>query len=417
MRFLHLADVHLDTPFRGRSRELATRLREAGRAALVDAVEVAIRESADAFLIAGDLFDGERLSWPSERLLVESMERLLAAGIHPLYATGNHDPGRGAGLRAGIAWPEGMTVFDESSPRRVAVEREGRPIGWVTGAGHEGPAEARDLSATFPRPPGPLPEVALLHTQVLRSRGADSHDRYAPSSLDELIATEYDYWALGHVHLRQELSGDPAVHYPGNPQGRHPGESGARGALLVDVERGSPARATFVELARVRWETLEAGDLRELGSWRALVDRITRRWEEARRPDPGLPGGEWIVRVELTGPSPLASELARPDQLAELEAELRAELGALDLELRTSGLLPSHRPAEHRERVDVLGEALRLLEAIEEGRLDDPAALLGIEPGELAGLEERDTGTYLRELLQERAPALMETLLQPEARG
>ena len=93
MRFLHVADVHLDTSFSGRSEAVRRRLRDASREAFRNAVDLAIREDVHAFLIAGDLFDGERLSFQTERFLLEQTERLGDHGITVVYATGNHDPG------------------------------------------------------------------------------------------------------------------------------------------------------------------------------------------------------------------------------------------------------------------------------------------------------------------------------------
>ncbi|MGD8873441.1 MAG: DNA repair exonuclease, partial [Gemmatimonadota bacterium] len=105
MRFLHVADVHLDTSFAGRSESVRRRLREASREAFRRAVDLAIREEVHAFLIAGDLFDGERLSFTTERFLLDQASRLADHGITVVYATGNHDPGApGAGPRS-LAWP------------------------------------------------------------------------------------------------------------------------------------------------------------------------------------------------------------------------------------------------------------------------------------------------------------------------
>ncbi len=78
MRFLHVADVHLDTSFAGRSEAVRRRLREASREAFRRAVDVALQEEVDAVLIAGDLFDGDRLSFETERFLLEQVGRLLS---------------------------------------------------------------------------------------------------------------------------------------------------------------------------------------------------------------------------------------------------------------------------------------------------------------------------------------------------
>jgi len=412
MRFLHLADVHLDTSFRGRSPELRERLREAGRQVLMDAVEMALARGVDALLIAGDLFDGERLSFRSERYLMEALQRLIEGGVTPIYATGNHDPGGVSGTRSALQWPEELILFDAPEPRRAAVTRDGEVVGWVTGAGHDSPAVERDLSRDFPRPEGRLPEVALLHTQVMTSRGSEAHDRYAPSHLDHLVLAGFDYWALGHIHLPQELSAHPAVRYSGNPQGRHPGESGPRGALLVEVLPGSAPRIDFVELARIRWETLRGGDLSEAPSWRALVDRLAAGWQQARAGDPGRPGCEWIVRVELEGPSPIYRQLLAAENRREIAEELRDLLGVLDVEVRTGGLVPRIDPANHRDRIDVVGESLRLLDGILAGDHPDPAGLLGIDPGDLAALGDRGPAEYLQELLEGHSSRLLELVLR-----
>ena len=109
MRFLHLADVHLDTPFAGRRPEVRRRLRGAVREAFGTAVDTALEESVDAVVIAGDLFDGATLSFQTERFLLDELRRLTEVGIPVVYATGNHDPGRQQ-RRSRIEWPTGVHV-------------------------------------------------------------------------------------------------------------------------------------------------------------------------------------------------------------------------------------------------------------------------------------------------------------------
>lgn len=75
-RFLHLADVHLDTTFLCRTAALRSRLRDALREAVKRAVDCAIEEDVHAVLVAGDLFDNERLSFATEQFLSEQLSRL-----------------------------------------------------------------------------------------------------------------------------------------------------------------------------------------------------------------------------------------------------------------------------------------------------------------------------------------------------
>ena len=411
MRFLHLADLHLDTSFATRSASVRERLREATRRALEAAVQLALREEVDAVLIAGDLFDGERLSFYTERYLTRTLGQLTSQGIHVVYVTGNHDPGGPSGPAARIGWPEGMTLISEPEPRQVPIHRDGRLVGRVTGAGHGSSRESDDLSARFPHPQGDVPEVALLHTQVVGARGEGDHDRYAPSELSRLRASGFDYWALGHIHVRQAVSTDPAIHYSGNLQGRHPGERGPRGGLLVELAPPAAPRVEFVELAPIRWETLELDGLETASTLTALTDRVRSAWEEERRADPGLPGAQWLLRVVLRGPCPLHRELATADDRAHLARELEASLDLLEAEIRAEGVRPPLDPASHSERVDVLGEALRLVAALQDPDGPSPSAALELTPDELAGLDDGDPDPYLRELLRGELPTLLSALL------
>jgi len=399
MRFVHVADVHLDTSFAGRSDEVRRRLREASREAFRRAVDLAIREDVHALLIAGDLFDGERLSFRTERFLLEEAARLADQGIAIVYATGNHDPGSPSSGPRPLAWPANVRGATDATPRRFLIsDAAGRPVGCVTTAGHATAEETRDLSRHFPRPVGDLPEVGLLHTQVHSSLGAEEHQAYAPSELSFLLRAGYDYWALGHVHVRQMLAEDPPIWYAGSLQGRTHADRGERGALLVDLsDRGAPA-VSFRSLAPVRWETIEVDRLDGVGSLDELERQVQLVWEAARARDPGARGTEWMTRVVLSGPCPLWTELRTQEDRDLLARELAQLLGALEVTVVADAVHPVLSIDEHRTRVDVLGEALRLVGALHRG----DARLDGLDAGDLAGVTSDDrvaVERYVRDLL------------------
>jgi DNA repair protein SbcD/Mre11 len=411
MRLLHLADIHLDTLFARRSQRLRERLREASREAFRRAVGLAIREEVDAVLVAGDLFDGHRLSFPTERFLLEELRRLGEAGIPCLYCTGNHDPGSGIAGDGRIRWPAHVELFADGEPRSVVIERGGRPVGTVTSAGHRTDREGDDLSARFGGRPDPsLPAVAMLHTQVTGAGGAEAHERYAPSELPSLRRAPFDYWALGHIHLRQTLETTPGIRYPGNLQGRSPRETGAKGGLLVELPGpGATPAVEFVDLAPIRWEVLEVDGIDAIHTLDGLLHRIAELWREARGAEPGRPGTEWIVRVRLTGASPLAGELALEENRRTLVSETAQNLDLLEVELRTGGVRSTVDPAEYRERQDPVGLALRILRSLEGA---DPGAdsdlPMEVDPSTLAGLVDApgsDPADYIREILGDEVGA------------
>jgi DNA repair exonuclease SbcCD nuclease subunit len=283
-------------------------------------------------------------------------------------------------------------------PVRIAIrDRDGVVLGRITAIGHAHSRVADDLSQRFPPVDGTrgVPEVAVLHTQVVGSRGSDAHDRYAPSELDTLIRSGHSYWALGHVHGRQSLAESPRICYPGTPQGLSIREAGARGVLLVDVAGPDRCTTEFVETGPVRWEVAEIRDPVEETTLNALLRRIEREWRTRRDADPGTDSTDWLLRLRIRGRAALAAELGREDGIETLRSEVRTALGLLDVEVITHALVTPVAWEDHLRRPDVLGEALRL---VGEFRNDsgapwfDPSALAGggraLDPAELASYVE-----------------------------
>jgi len=414
MRFIHAADIHLDTSFSSRSDTVRSRLRDASRVAFERMVDLALVERVDAVLLAGDLFDDGRLSFQTERFLLEQLHRLEQVEIPVVYATGNHDPGlkgaRGGGGgsgRAGLSWPENVTVAGSSEPVRLIIENSaGEAVGIVTATGHETAAETADLSKNFPTPEGRLPEVAVLHTQVMGSLGASEHALYAPSDLEELRGAGYDYWALGHVHKRSCLCEQPGIHYPGNTQGRTHGERGAKGCLLVTLSSGAPAEVEFKELAPIRWEDLEVHNPTDAATLDGLVRTVAARWDEVAD---GVGVTGWIARISISGATPLWRELGRENDQEHLRDELAHRLGLLHVALRIGGVHPEIEVGEHAEREDVLGQALRLVAALRAG----DAALPELPIEQLIGLDNQDRlAEYVRGLLHEGEEEILSRMLK-----
>jgi DNA repair exonuclease SbcCD nuclease subunit len=417
MRFLHAADVHLDSPCSSRSETVRQKLRDASRLAFQRLVDLALAERVDVVLIAGDLFDDERLSFQSERFLLEQIHRLDAEFIPVVYATGNHDPGR-EGLRSlELSWPGNVTVARDRTAVRIEIEGGGRESGArelrgiVTAAGHETAAERGDLSTAFPTPEGRLPQIAMLHTQVVDSPGSAAHQLYAPSQLDALRKSGHDYWALGHVHKRSVLCEHPGIHYPGNLQGRTHGERGPKGCLLVDVRPGTAPDVEFKKLAPIQWEDVEICDPSEATTLDALIETIAEGWES-------VTGGEtetdWIGRIRVSGATPLWRELSGDDDQDHLREELVYRLGLLDLTLEIGSVHPQVRADEHRVREDVLGEALRLVSDVRAGG----ASLTGLSSEQLIGLEEPERlHEYIADLLDTGESEVLSRMLKGIAEG
>ncbi|MGI6037924.1 MAG: metallophosphoesterase family protein [Limnochordia bacterium] len=389
MRFVHVADVHLDTPFYGREEWLRRALRDATRESLRRAVQWALKEQVHVFLIAGDLFDNELLSFGTERFLLEQLSLLDQGGILVCYATGNHDPGQ-IGYRAQeIQWPDNVILFNTNEPRTVPIEVQGEPIGYVTGAGHSTHREQNSLVADFPRQRLDRPHIGLIHTQIQGYLG--DHKNYAPSTREELLAIPVDYWACGHIHKGGQVWPEEKVYYAGNIQGRHPRETGPKGFYYGQLGEGG-LEIQFVPSAPLLWEQLscelptEVSDFAGLTTY--LQDYIIGQLAQGPQ--------DYLVRLDLHGETPLVGELKLEDNIRELTEELQAACDLYWLEIRPGPLLPPLIWEDYRNQPTVLGEILGVLE----GLADDDALFAQLIPSQLAS-KTGDSQTYLRELLKD----------------
>lgn len=353
MRFLHAADLHIDSPLRGLNRfegAPVTRLRGATRQALIRLVDLAIDEKVDFVLIAGDLYDRDWQDFHTGLFVREQMVRLGRAGVKVFIVQGNHDA-QGVISRQ-LPWPDNVKVFSSRSAETVRLDDLRVAI-----HGHSFPDREvpEDLVPGYPMAvPGYL-NIGLLHTSLT---GAEGHDTYAPTSLDTLRSKGYDYWALGHVHARQVVCDEPRVVYPGNLQGRHARETGPKGCELVSVV-GGKLDATFVPLDVVRWHQIDV----MLNPSHSL-DALPQLVGEALRAAVASASGERLhaVRVLLMGESPLHLHEARqPGTLAAavqaaaqdlIEADVWVE--KVQLALRS----PVDR-GQLAQRTDALGELVR----------------------------------------------------------
>lgn len=389
MKFIHAADLHVDSPLRGLDDydgAPVARLRGASRQALIALVELALEQNVAIVLLAGDIYDGNWADFRTGLFFREQMLRLRRAGILVFMVKGNHDAE--SQITKQLPEVEGVHVFSAHKSETIDLEALGVA---VHGRSFPHRAVPEDLVPLYPDPlPGRF-NIGLLHTSLT---GREGHDSYAPTSVEALCDKGYDYFALGHVHAREVVRpSDPRIVFPGNLQGRHAKETGPKGCELVTVEGGVITAAEFVPLEVVRWHQLRL-DVSGLSSLDALARHFVG---QARELVADARDRLHAVRLLIQGESALHRlEAEEPGSIAAAIQAATQDLEDTDIwieQIRLNLQSPMDRTAM-AGRADAIGEVVRLVDVVstDEGQLkawfsqqlaemkDLPGALADVDP-------------------------------------
>lgn len=312
MKFIHTADIHLDSPLSGLAAYKdapAELLRTVTRDAFTRLVDEAIEEAVDFMVIAGDLYDGSWKDYNTGHFFCREMGRLNKVGIPVYLLFGNHDAD--SEMSKKLTLPPNVHQFETRKAHTFLIEALKVAL---HGRSYKEAATVDNLATGYPVPVAGWLNIGVLHTAL---EGYAAHANYAPCSLAELSAKGYDYWALGHVHEHAILLKDPWVVFPGNLQGRHIRETGARGAILVTADESGIQSVERMLVDVLRWHVV-AVDASEANTLEAVVRLVGQAFERLIVETP-----EKIylsVRVCITG------KTVAHGALFGLEAQLREEI-------------------------------------------------------------------------------------------
>lgn len=411
-KFLHAADIHLDSALHGLERYEGApvdEIRSATRRAFDKLIELAIEEEVAFLLLAGDLYDSDWKDYNTGLYFVERMGRLREADIRVFVVAGNHDAA--SQITRHLRLPDNVKMFSTRNPEQIVLDDLNVVI---HGQGFANRSVTEDLSRGYPQGDPQRFNIGLLHTCL---DGKPGHEPYAPCSVAGLRSKGYQYWALGHVHRREEVCRDPWILFPGNIQGRHIREAGAKGCTLVSVENGEVAKVEHRDLDVMRWALCEL-DV----SACATVDEIYQQVRETLQSAADAAAGRPVAaRLVLRGATDAHSSLHTDRQhwVQEYRA-LATALGGAGIWLekvlvKTSACVGAD---ELIVRDDALGGLLRAVNELEmdapilDGLAAELSALRQKLPAELLGGEDpfdpadpallRDALVGIRELLVNR---------------
>lgn len=234
MRLVLFSDLHLDATFTWAPREVARRRRNNIRVALSNVMRIAEEVDADAILSAGDLYEHEHVT-PDTAAFLRST--FAATDRRVILVAGNHDPLLAGSVYAAQAWSDNVEIvtapalapFDLADGFRLWCAshlRTSGTDGFLTGFRVEGDAV----------------HYALFHGSEDLGIDAEGERKipHAPFREQQIPDSGLMHALVGHFHTPR----DGRWHtYPGNPDPLTFGETGERGAVVVDVATdGTPNR-------------------------------------------------------------------------------------------------------------------------------------------------------------------------------
>ena len=281
MKFIHTADIHLDSPLSGLAAYKdapVDLLRNVTREAFTRLVDLAIEEAVDFMVIAGDLYDGTWKDYNTGHFFCREMGRLNQAGIPVYLLFGNHDAD--SEMTKKLTLPSNVHQFESRKPSTFRIDALKVAL---HGRSYKEAATVENLASGYPAPLAGWLNIGVLHTAL---EGYAAHANYAPCSVAELSAKGYDYWALGHVHEYSVIQTSPWIVFPGNLQGRHIRETGPRGAVMVNANAAGIQTVDRLLVDLLRWEVLVV-DASEAGTLQEVTRLVGQAFERLLAATPG----------------------------------------------------------------------------------------------------------------------------------
>jgi DNA repair exonuclease SbcCD nuclease subunit len=311
VRFIHTSDIHLDTGFSGSgfSSRLGDRKREAIRGTFRRMMEDARIHNADFVLIAGDLYESERVTPDTIEFLKRQFEGLKDIPI--FIAPGNHDPCvKGSPYREEV-WPLNVHIFNAEEFQSVELPD---PEVRITGFGFNRAILEERFFQRLPVLSKDRINVVLAHASDM-SRVPVGKSKHGPFALEEIAGKNIQYCALGHYHQQHLVANpldDSQIWYSGIPEGRGWDEEGDCGYLLCSIDE-SGIRVESRICSQFNFNSLSV-DCETFSTREQILDAVLQYKDKKY-------DSQTLLRIRLTGALDPRLDLS----LSELEERLSGE--------------------------------------------------------------------------------------------
>lgn len=339
IKIVHIADVHLDNFDHGQLPNFKTKLEENRYQTFMKAADLAISKQADIFVIAGDLFDGEKITLKAVMFLNDTLKYLIDNGVRPVICMGNHDP-MNFYDQWDIQLPDECIVFGPQPERIIMISADGEKY-TINGCSHEEVGIIDNRGSRYPLAASKVVNIGVLHGSV--SQWVDNEDPYMPCSVGELADKQYHLWCLGHIHKRKEIR-EINGFYPGSLIGNKLGENGPKGAYYYELQKGHLSYE-FIPLSEIMFESIDM--IMDLDSDPHSIDELLmhlfKKMEAVRKKaeiDTGITHLKLVIDLNIEGRSNLFYRLNDSNALKFIEEHVEERTWVEKIFINIKDLLP-----------------------------------------------------------------------------
>ena len=246
IKILHCADIHLDSPFASENAIKAEVRRNELRGTFTSMMMYAKKNGADIVLIAGDLYDNEFVTKETVSLIIREFENNPDCRF--IISPGNHDIYTVNSVYSRTNFPENVYIFNTDVLSYFSFEDINTDVYGYAFVRRE--MQKNPFAGLLPQNHNAINLLCAHGDMLLGEKDC------CPIKVNEIETSGFDYVALGHIHNSTgiEKTGNVYYAYSGCPEGRDYGETGYKGALWLEIDKGN-VKAKELRFSKRRYES------------------------------------------------------------------------------------------------------------------------------------------------------------------
>ncbi len=263
MKFIHIADMHLDEPFTvlNTRSNLGEKRRLEQREILSKIVSYIQENKIPYFFISGDFYEHKYIRKTTIEYVNMLLKKIPETKI--FISPGNHDPNILNSMYRNYHWSENVKIFGSSIER--IEEKDVDIYGWGFDDFYCKNSQISNIKISNPE----KINVLVIHGSI----EGDEQGEYNPMRINELKQLGFDYIALGHIHKPDYISEeDQRIVYPGSTMALGFDELGKHGAIVGDVDKEG-VKLSFIAFDNRQFKEIYL-DVTSIESVETLIEKI-----------------------------------------------------------------------------------------------------------------------------------------------